>query len=509
MSETISSLLKENGPGLTSELIEAMVKKGVSQEAARQRINRAKGEYIRLAGLRFAKNVRFIYLDDQYGSPEFWKAVERAFLSSGHSYWGAVAGLRARGGVCPKELFPSVCGAPLARQRQLSPDRILERLCAIQLLEEVTDQNTGTVSVCFNPHSYHRHSDAHIKANLLAEQIALYAVRDWARKIGLGSYGKFRIRGEAEAPVVSGITWDLSAPSYMRPLASMNGGSIKPGFLVCDVNLDGPIGEDQVAIFVRKHALASAPKNVAPIMPFLIGEVFTQSAFDLARKSGIAATTIGTLFGDETAKALRDLIDLLSNAGATAAVNPQHLYDVMHALTKIEGAAGNLRGALFELAIGSLAKDIEGGFLVVGEKRRELFTGREAEIDVLLDRPNQKPVLIIECKSKIPGASLALSEAQKWYSDRVPFIHKILTQDDRYEERSFRFELWSNGPFDPDASAWLNEQNTNFEGFTLDWKDGAALKDYARKTNSSAIRKTLKEHYFLHPLTKLAKAYNS
>lgn len=85
----------------------------------------------------------------------------------------------------------------------------------------------------------------------------------------------------------------------------------------------------------------------------------------------------------------------------------------MHTLTKIEGAAGNLRGALFELAIGSLAKDIEGGFLLVGEKRRGLFTGREAEIDVLLDRPDQKPVLIIECKSKIPGASLGLSEAQK------------------------------------------------------------------------------------------------
>lgn len=34
---------------------------------------------------------------------------------------------------------------------------------------------------------------------------------------------------------------------------------------------------------------------------------------------------------------------------------------VMRTLSKIEGASANLRGALFELVVGSLVKDVEGG----------------------------------------------------------------------------------------------------------------------------------------------------
>lgn len=98
MSTSVSDLLEKIGPCLTSELAKAMVDGGLSDAAARQRITRAQEEYTRLAGLRFAKNARFIYLEDQYGTRQFWEAIERAFRSSGTAYWGAVTGLRARGG---------------------------------------------------------------------------------------------------------------------------------------------------------------------------------------------------------------------------------------------------------------------------------------------------------------------------------------------------------------------------------------------------------------------------
>ena len=160
-------------------------------------------------------------------------------------------------------MFPTICGAPIARNRQLSPKRILERLSAIQLLEEETDSTTGEVYVRFRPHSYSRTPDAVMKATLIAESITLQAVRHWARRIGFGSYGKFKIRGEEDLPVVSGVAWDITAPSYMRPLVSAHGGVLKPGFFVCDVNLNGALDEDTVALFIRKHDMASAPKCCA------------------------------------------------------------------------------------------------------------------------------------------------------------------------------------------------------------------------------------------------------
>lgn len=499
----VKQFLTKHGPGLTSDLIEAMTKSGISPAAARQRVTRAQSEYTRLAGIRFAKNARFIYLEDQYGGSDFWNAIERAFKVGGQSYWGTVAGLRARGGRCPKSIFPSVCGAPLARNRQLSPDRILDRLCAIQLLEEETDASTGETFVQFRPHSYHKISDANMKAMLIAEAVALQAVRQWARRLGFGSYGKFRIRGEGDLPVVSGVAWDMTAPSYMRPLVSARSGSLKPGFFVCDVNLNGPLDEDAVAHFVRKHDMASAPQNVAPILPFFIGEVFTQAGFDLARKAGITATTVSDLFGTEVGKALRNLIDLLSDAGATAAVNPEHLYNVMAALTKIEGAAENLRGALFELAIGSLVKDIESGYLLTGHKLKDYETKQSAEIDVLLYNAEAGTLLIVECKSKIPGVRVGIADVKKWHSDRVPLIERLLRQDRRYETCVIRFELWSNGLFAEEALGWLQAQSNEFPKHSLGWKQGDALKEYAKKAKSAAIRKTLNEHYFLHPMARM------
>ncbi|MFC6199207.1 hypothetical protein [Ponticaulis profundi] len=504
MASNVKSLLKQSGPCLTSELARRMVELGASEAAARQRITRAQSEYTRLAGVRFAKNARFIYLEDQYGSTEFWRGLENAFKTSGTAYWHTIVGLTARGGGCPRSLFPRVCGAPIARKRQLSPDRILERLIAIQLLE-VDDQDPENEVVRFHPLHYPRAPEAELQATMLAEHIALQAIGDWLKKLGFGSYGKFKVRESDELPIVSGIAWDLSAPSYLRPLAQKSGESIRPGFVVCDINLRGAISEGEVSQFVRKHTFASAPMNVAPIMPFLIGDVFTQDAFNLARQSGVVSATIADLFGTMTAKALRDLISLLSNSGATAAMNPQHLLDVLNSLTRIEGAANNLRGAVFELVAGSLAKDIEGGYLLTGLKRYEPYSGRRAEIDAILDRPNDAPVLILECKSKIPGAQVSLSEVQHWLDDRVPLILAILSNDQRYAERRFHFEFWSNGPFHPDAGAWLDTQTKAREGYSVDWKDGELLRTYSRNAKSNSIRDILKDHYFLHPLAKLAK----
>lgn len=504
MVSDVLDILRRKGPSLTSELIKVLQEEGLSASAARQRVTRAQFGYTKLAGLRFTKNTRFAYLDDQYGNKSFWDGLERVFRSHGQSYWGAVVGLRSRGGRCPKSLFPSVSGAPTGRKGQLSPDRILDRLKAIQLLEERTDEASGETQVRFHPHAYYVEFDAVANAVLLAEYVALHAIKDWARRLGLGSFGKFLIRGDYKPPVVSAVTWDLSAPSYMRPLVSMQAGSIKPGFVVCDINLRGAISEDAVALFVRKHDMASAPKGVAPILPILVADVFEQKAFDLARKSGILAATTAHLFGEETAKALRDLVELLTDT-ATAAVSADRLYAVITALTKIEGAANNIRGALFEMAIGNLAKDIEGGYLRLGEKKTDFATGRSAEIDVILDRPDGNPPLIIECKSKIPGAMVSEEEVRHWYEDRVPLIYSILSMDSHLAERPLRFELWSNGLFTAEAEAWLKAQATDFHWFTLGWKDGQALKDYAAKAKSASIRKVLNEHYFKHPLAKLSK----
>src|SRR5690606_3858937 len=135
---------------------------------------------------------------------------------------------------------------------------------------------------------------------------------------------------------------------------------------VCDINLTSVVGIDQVTNFIRKHTNAAAPQKVSAIMPMLVADAFTQEAFDHAKSSGVLAVTLENAFGRGFAKALLDLIKLLTDMGNTAAVNPAHLEKVFSRLSRIEGAAGNLRGPLFELTIASLVKEVEGGYVRTG-----------------------------------------------------------------------------------------------------------------------------------------------
>lgn len=501
--EDLASLLQRTGPSLTTELIEQMTRAGASAEAARQRVARGlasgAGDIKRLAGLRFQYNARFVYREEQYGDQRFWGALERAFLRYAPSYWYVVAGLRSRGGCVPLALFPTMAGAPLARQRQLSPRILLERLVAIQLLEQFEDENE-TKYVRFKPHHYRSEPVPLIRARLLAEQIALEGIRSWMRRLGIGSYDQVRIRGDAKAPEVSSVSWDLSAPSYLRPLVSRTTNGLRPGFAVLDINLRDMLDEHAVGNFVRKHDLASAPVKVAPILPFLIADSFTSDAFGLAKQKGILATTIGHLLGEEVAKALRDLIDLLTDMGATAAVNPDHVERVFGTLSRIEGAAANLRGPLLELTVAYLLKEIEGGSVEVGRKVTDVMTGRSAEIDVMLMRPNGGGVLAIECKAKSPGTRLSLEAVKRWLEVQVPVMIAALRWQSRFADSDLRFELWTNAPMDSAALAWLKSNAKLYPKAQIGWRDGSAMKTYVRNAKSGAIMKILNEHFFQHPL---------
>ena len=503
MSNEIYELLKENGPGLTTDFISALTKKGIRRDAARKRIQRAlnQGQYKRLAGVRFEKNVRFIYLEDQYGDRRFWEKFEEACYRAGKSYWAAIVSLKSRGGIVPIELFPRVAGSPLARARQLSPDRILERLLEVNLLERNSEGEREYVY--FKPYYYPLDSLSRIRANELAEGIALLGIKDWARRLGFGSYNKFAMRYEADPPTVSGVVWDLAAPSYMRPLVSVRNRRAVPGFFVCDINLRDVIKRKEAEAFIRKCDLAAGPQKVSPILPMMVAHVFSPKAFTLLREKGILAVTLRSIFGEELADALLGLVEMLTDLGKKISVDPDQLVKVMNSLSKIEGASNNLRGHLFELVIGSVVNDVEDGYLKTGEQLRDLESSRMVEIDVQLDRGVDESVLIIECKAKNPGARVSKKDIKKWYLDRVPLIYSIMSNGGTYTEKPFHFELWSNGQFAASGLAWLKEQKMDMGGYTLGWKEGPALKAYAKGVSNTSLRRMLNEHYFRHPLVNV------
>jgi hypothetical protein len=500
-AETLAALLKRVGPSLSTELVERLVAEGVSPDAARQRIARGGRDFDvkKLAGIRFQHNARFYYLDQQFGDAKFWSAAERAFERAGASYWAAVVGVKARGGRVRLDHFAIVCGAPASRKGQYSPEHLLDRLKAIQMLE--TEEIGDDTWVKFKPYAYHCDPPEVARARLLAESVALEGVRGWMRTLGFTSYFQTRVRGEEPTPQVSSIAWDLTGPSYIRPMAKVVSGRLRQGFIVADIILGPLVGAPAVAAVVRKHDMASALPTIPPIMPFLVADAFTPEGHRLAKQKGLLPTTTAQLLGDIIARSLRELVDMLTNLGATVAVNPEHLEKVLKELTRIEGAADNLRGALFELAVAYLVKEVEGGFVKAGVQVTDPWTKRSADIDVLLDRPEGQSILVIECKAKIPGNTVSLDQVRKWREDRVPLIWSALDNGDHYKGRRFTFELWSNGAFRPEAAAWLAAQSQD-PRFDIAWKDGAAVRAYTGQAKSAAISKIMNEHYFRHPLAQ-------
>lgn len=504
MPNDINEILRQIGPALTTKYIARLIEQGVRPATARKQVQRATVGYHKLAGLRFEKNTRFIFRAQDYDTPAFWRNLEAAFYTHGKSYWGAVVNLRARGGICRKERFAQISGAPILRKGQLSPDVILDRLKAVNILDEIVDGEQTYIH--FKPRFMRTAPLEMIRANELVEFVALHGIQEWAKRLGLGSYNQFNMRDEDTPPIVSGMEFDLSAPAYFRPLLQMMDGKPKPGFLVCDINLQNVITEPEVEAFVRKCDGAAFSPKIGRIMPMLVADLFSTSGLALAKRKGILAITLENLFGIELAKALQDLVKLLTNAGATASVNPEHLSQVMRVLTKVQGASANLRGALFELVIGSLVKDVEGGYLKTGQRIREMDTGLKAEIDVQLDKKNNAGFLIIETKAKLPGARVSQKDVERWYSNRVPLIYRILNTGYKKVERPFHFEIWTNGTFAASALTWLEAQPKARDGCTVGWKDGAALKTYADRASNVSLREMLNEHYFRSALTSVVSS---
>ncbi|CCM79734.1 MULTISPECIES: hypothetical protein [Rhizobium] len=110
---------------------------------------------------------------------------------------------------------------------------------------------------------------------------------------------------------------------------------------------------------------------------------------------------------------------------------------------------------------------------------------------------------MIECKAKNANARVSEADIRKWYGDRVPLIYSILTNGGTYKGKPFRFELWSNGEFSASGLKWLAEQPLVMIGYSVGWRDGKALKQYADKAKNTSLWTMLNDYYFHSPLSRI------
>ena len=476
---------------------------GLSPDAAKQRVSRASPPIRKFPIRLLPKNEAFLYHQDDRNSERFWEALVRSLRESASIYGLALDGLIARGGLAQRPSFNVVAGAPEAQKKQVPLSALLDNLVNAALVERL---EVGEMGECvrLKPQVFDTPDPHAFRARKIAEDVLMDGLREWTRKLGLASYNAIEIRNAERAPKFSTFHWDLSGPSYLLPLVSVGPGGRKPGFFVADVFCDGTLDVPNIQYFLRKVRMLKAMRRVVPFMPVLLADGYTKEALRAGKAAGIVMATTRNLFGDSVAHALSSLIDTLTHAAAVAASNPDRLIGLLKDLSAIEGAAGNLRGALFEMIVGYLVREVEGNTIDIGEIVHDPESGKAAEIDVRRIKERQE-CWFYECRARQPAARIGADEISAWI-ERVNRVWRFHRAQERFQGCQFGFEIWTTGLFDDRALVLLEKEKAKCQRIKIGWRDGAHVRDYARQASRKAILDTLDEHYFKHPLSDAKQA---
>ncbi len=436
-------LLKEDGPVTSSAILRKLEAEGVLPAAARKRLQRFGPEVRRLRNFGLPKNQQLFYLQQDWLSPRFKDALIRAWQESNSVHANTLAVLSDDGTPSPQGLVHMRSGVPIRLKRQVGFERLLSQLGQLELVQTYDVPELGRCVSLALLSSGPPSPPQYIRASLLAERIVIGSLREWLRKLGLISYEAGTVRGDEPSPEFAQFPFDLVSPSYARPLATDETKALQPGFMVADVWLGTTLSFGQVAGFIRKTSLIRAMPRSRPFMAFLVADRFSEDSWKLGKQKGLLFTTPEILFGREAQQALNNLVHALATAAETATTNPGIVADLFDQLGRIEGAAGNLRGPLFELIVAYVMGQLETGLLDIGR----IVTapdGQRAEIDVF--HRGRTLIRVCECRGHGPGHIVTEEKVRQWIDTRVPRIRQWLLAQAEYREIPYSFEYSGSCP---------------------------------------------------------------
>ena len=504
---SIERILRDQGPSRSSDIVHVLMKElGISPQAARQQLTRARGNDIcRNFGLLPKREV-FFYLRSQWNQEQYWTQLQRDLRASNSIYGIAMDGLLARGGIVPIDEFHIVSGAPLRLKNQVSSEWVAKRLVQLGAMRREEVEDVGSCYVA-NPQITDYFADPNttdFRALRIIEKLGLEGLREWVAKNSIGAYTKATIRGEDYPTQVGSFKWDLTAPSYLAPLKRHSISDVEsrtlPGFVVADSFVTQKLDSMHIQYFIHKTRLYDKTANSGKLLPILMAREFSQPALNRGRQEGVMMATPKNLFGSRVAKSLENLLGVLTDV-STIIEDKQGLYVMIDALSEIEGRSGNMRGILFELIVAHIiqhafsAKDL--GFRVAHTQKA---SGQKTEIDILV-RVGTNSVRLIECKGKNPGGELSKSEVDSWLQ-KIPIMRDYL--DTRSDLRNCRriYELWTSGRFSPNAVTKLQSEKAQRTKQPIDFKDGGEVCELASNSGLKEIVRALNEHFLNHPLAR-------
>lgn len=485
----VFDIISSKGPMLSSTLKNYLCSNGYSDQAARQVISRTGKNVRRLDGITFPKREKFFYLEKQYNTSEFFEAFLNALKETNSVHFDAICALGSWGGIVSIDKFKIISGSPEKRKKHKCISNLLSELLKARLVFK--KENDGRAVVGLNssiPREYYQKIDTRVLETL--EEVMYLSLCNWLRANGLASYNQIKRKREFNS-----YYWDLTAPSYIFPLAISTKEKKQPGFIVADILPQFEIKKDHLRYFSKKFAATRSQYKNGNFLAILIGNKFTPEAFEYGKKSGFIITTPGNLFGEEVNALIFDLKNTLENISAAATQkNEEEIYKLINSVAKLEGKANNIRGQLFEMVSGYIISKINPGFIEIGKVVIN-EEGEKAEIDVFNSK-GKSAIQIVECKGNNPNQIISKKTIEAWL-EKIHIIRKWVNEISEYRSRKQYFEFWTTSEFDTGAVELLRKSKEGTKKYSIDWKDKKNLLEMVKKENLQSIYLVLKEHYIV------------
>lgn len=478
----MKNIIIENGPILSSDIINIATSNNpsLSQEAARKRLSRIDGNIYKLRGLFSDRQILF-YSTNLYPSERYYTGLRDALKKAGKQYYTIIQSLEFHSGYMKKdELASYSVNTVQPLTGHVTFDSALTKLQQIGLVSIVDDYIVLFEGISDGINNLHRSKGIEIAKNFLLTQF-----NEWSRNIGLVSFNSAKYYSE-----FGKYQFNFVASSYIGTLPKKTvKKSVVPGFVVADCLIYNTINEKQIEFLINKVSALKAQKNIANFIPFLIVDSMDTQALNKLKSSGIVIAFVHELFGSKYKDLLHSLINLVTNAGAILKNNPDEYLNIVSSLNKlVEGKTNNLRGDLFELAVGyyqgRMCQSIDIGKSILTEEGMR-------EIDVF-GVTNDK-IFVCECKGY--NHKVTKEEIEKWLGKNIPIIRKWLLAQEVYSHKKLIFEFWSTGGFTDDALSLLCERKANTTKYSIEYYDLDQIIKKSKEAGSTKFTEIIRDYY--------------
>lgn len=473
---TIQEYLLSNGPTLSSELISYFKKEGLSSEAIRKRLSRISEPIYKIQGF-FKDNQTFFYHIDHYNDERFYDSLRDALKNSAKRYYAIIVALEYHNGYIRKEDLASYSFSPIKNLKSHKKfSSVIDDLIKLKIVVEeneyyrLTERISNRANNNFN----------YYKAIELSKEVIGNQFYNFSKSLGFVSYEKGKFNSE-----FAKFQFCFTAPSYITGLVKY-GTKIQPAFVVADILLGSINNETSIDFFLQKVQIIKT-QATSNFLPFLITDVLTQEAFKKLKENGIIIGLVNKLFGDEYEELLKSLISVVTNAGTILKTNPDAYLQLLLQLNKlVDGKTNNLRGDLFELAVGYYYSNLCQS-LDIGKKIN--YQGNYKEVDVYATFQDK----FIICECKVYKTSIDMKIVENWLCNKVSFIYRAIREYNF--DKEIVFEFWSTSGFTEDAIEYLSKKQQELKKYKIEFYSEKEILEKARKSKANKIVEIMREYF--------------